>query len=279
MEVVEIASDNVEEFMDFIDDDTADDMSRVFYRGIGVVDDDDNPKGALIFELVDSDSDADTKSDIKLFNAGEDDVISQLQSGYKEAVYEEDVTESFYETGDVSFADALSGLGFSKNEIESQKICFPVSQLDKLPLKMDTKIPEYICSIKELSVLQYRTGIKNFIFNGVKGAVQDLAYLPLSWFEREVSACSVTDNKVDGMLLVRRTPSGELHAIMYAAFGPDYVKTLAYLLIYATKKAKELYPPDTKIVINRHNGNVTKMAQRLAPGFKGEDVFSGKRSE
>lgn len=279
MELIEIASENVKEFKDFMDEDIMDDFSRVFFRGIGVMDDDENPMGALIYELVDSDSDADTKSDIKCIKAEDDDIILKLQSGYKEAVYDGNITESFYETEDVIFADNLVAAGFSKKEIESKKIYFPVSILDKLPLKMDVKLPEHIDSVNVLSVLQYRSGIKKFVFNGVDGAVRDLVYLPLSWYDMEVSSCSVTGGSVDGMFLIRRTPSGQLHAVMYAAFGPDYRKTLAYLMIYSVKKAKELYPPETMVMVDRHNDKVTKMAQKLFPGCRGRDVFSGSRSE
>ena len=59
--VVEIDSDNVEEYSKFIDQDLQEQLDREFFRGIGAVDDTDTPVGAMVYELLDYDSDEDTK--------------------------------------------------------------------------------------------------------------------------------------------------------------------------------------------------------------------------
>lgn len=279
MSVVEISEENASDFMDFLDVDTADDLGRVFFRGIGLTDDSDNPEGAFVYELLDSDGDDDTKSNIKLFNGENDSAMQKLEEEYRKALDDDEVVKSFYETSDDKTAAQLSGAGFSKEQGESKRLVFSLSELEKLPLKRTVNIPSYIMSISELSALQYRNAIKDFLFKGLKGSIEDLAYLPMSWFERSISSCVMSNGKVDGLLLVRKTPSGELHAMLFAAFGPDYVKNLGLMLVYSVNRALETYPPDTKVVINRHNDEVKALAKKLAPDQKGAIVWFGSRDE
>ena len=277
MGTVEITGENAEEFAGLISEDLCEDLSRAFFRGIGVVDENEKPLGAFVYELKNYESEDNTTSMIRLVKGESTEVTRALCDSYLTSAEEDEVTKSFYETTDETEADALHDAGFSKQPAESRKVTIFASDLKDLPIKTNIRIPDHIQSLGELSVVQYRNGIKNFLFKGLKGSLEDLAYLPLGWFEKEVSSCSVTDGKVDGLLLVRKTPSGELHALLYAAYGPDYVRTLPYLLLYSVQKLQELYPPDTKIVINRHTKEVAALTAKLTGGRKGEAVFAGSR--
>ena len=64
MEFVEITEENADEFSGFVDTDVSCNLERCFFFGIGVVGDDDNPVGALVYELINYDSDEDTTSRI-----------------------------------------------------------------------------------------------------------------------------------------------------------------------------------------------------------------------
>jgi hypothetical protein len=48
---------------------------------------------------------------------------------------------------------------------------------------------------------------------------------------------------------------------------------------YAVKKAYELYPPETKIIIRRHNDQTHAFVGKLFPGAKGEPSIRGGRDE
>ncbi len=279
MKIIEVTKSNAKEFEDFLGQDLVVDMSRNFYRGLAAVDDSGACHGTLVYELLDVDSDEDTKSRIRLLIGDDDEVKGQLQEEYRNTVTEDDVAKSFFETSESEVASFFEKLGFSNTSTESRELTFTVSELEKIPINRKAKIPDYIQSLTEVSVIQYRNFVKRVIIKGHKGAVEDLAYLPINWFDRESSSCSVSDDKIDGLLLVRKTPSGELHPQLYTAFGPDYVKNLGFMLVNTVNYVLENYPRDAKVVIYRRNKEILTLTHKLLAGYKGEEVFMGIRDE
>ncbi|MCR5097788.1 MAG: hypothetical protein K6B14_02430 [Lachnospiraceae bacterium] len=280
MEVYEISSDNAEEFLDILGEDVVDDMKRVFYRGIGVKDDDDVAMGAFVFELKDYESDKDTKSSILFAKSSSDEVTSAMLQYYKsETVYNEDIAESFYEFLDEHAADFCQAGGFTKVEKESDFVKLTLADVAKTEFAKKRKCPDYIKSISSLSVMQYRSAIKDFLFKGQKGILEDLAYLPMTWFDREISSCSVSDGVVDGLFLVRSTPSGILIPVFYYAYGQDFMKNLVYMLVRSILKAIDTRPPETPVWVCRSKKATRDLMARVSPGIKGEQVFFGERTE
>ncbi len=278
MKIIEITKSNAKEFEDFLGEDLVTDMSRNFFRGLAAVDDGGACHGTLVYELLDVDSDEDTKSRIRLL-IGDDEVKGQLQEEYRNNVSEDDVAKSFFETSESEVANFFEKIGFSKSSAESRSLTCTVSELTKLPINRNAKIPDYVTALSDVSVIQYRNFVKRVLIKGNKGAVEDLAYLPLNWFDRDLSSCTISDDKIDGILLVRKTPSGELHPMLYTAFGPDYVKNLGYMLVNTVNYALENFPPDAKVVIYRHNKEILTLTHKLLAGYKGEEVFMGIRDE
>ena len=279
MNIIEITKENAEDFESFLGEDLVADMSRNFFRGLAAVDDNGVGHGVLIYELLGVDSDADTNSRIRLVAGDDDEIKGELQDEYGQAASEEDVGKSFFETSESEVASFFEKLGFSKSYGESRELCITVSELEKLPLNRKGKLPDYIKSLSDVSVIQYRNFVKRTLIKGNKGAVEDLAYLPLNWFERDASSCSISDDKVDGALLIRKTPSGELHPMLYTAFGPEYVKSLGLMLVHSINYILENYSPDTKIVIYRRNKEVLTLTHKLLSGYKGDEIFMGIRNE
>ena len=278
MEFIEVSSDNIEDFSNFIDEDLMDDMDRAFFKGIGAVD--GVPAGLLVYELVNSESEEDTKSRIRLINAGNDEIKNGLIKRYREAIAEDEVVESFYETEDEALADILSAEGFSKEQSEGEDLTVTMADVKKLAaIFKSAKAPSFIINLTDSSVMQYRTFIKNCLFKGTKGILEDLAYLPKTWFDTDVSTCAVTDEEVTGALLIRQAPSGTLHAMLYTAYGPDYQKNLSLILANTVLKSVEAYGEDTKLVIRRHNETVRKLTDKLFAGKTGSKVYTGMRSE
>jgi hypothetical protein len=114
---------------------------------------------------------------------------------------------------------------------------------------------------------------------GRKGLLEDLAYLPINWFEMDVSSYSEADEKVNGFLLVRKNPSGTLQVKLFIAAGPDYLINLVSMVRFSVQKAYEIYPPDTKIIIKRHNDQTRAFVGKLFPTVKGETAIMGERNE
>ncbi len=279
MEYIEITSDNAEDFAAFIDEDMCDNLDRTFFRGLGAVDDSGTAVGALVYELKDSESEEDTKSRVRVL-AGSDDVKEELMTRYTEDIYDEEVIESFYESADEVMSKTLQADGFSFAESEALDLPVSMESIQKIAntLKV-TKMPTFIKPLSEISVLQYRSFVKNCLFKGNRGLVDDLAYLPKNWFEIDVSSCAVDNDEVNAVLLLKRAPSGVLYVLLYTAFGPDAKKNLSFLIANTAQKLLQKYPPDTKIVIRRHNEMVTKLTAKLFAGTKGDTVFSGNRRE
>ena len=280
MELIEINDENAEEFAEFINEDMQEDLARTFFRGIGAKDDAGDTKGAIVYELKGSESENDTLSRVHMFEAADEETKKLIMEEYKNQISDEDVTESFYESSEAGFANDLKSCGFSMQESESLDIIVSLNDIRKILSALNIKkMPSHIMSLSKASVMQYRGFIKNCLFKGQKGLLEDLAYLPMKWFEREFSSIAVTDDKVDGALLVRKLPSGMLYVGLYVAFGPDYKKNLALLMANSAQKIVELYPDGTQVLIRRHNDTVRKLSDRIFAGIKGATVFKGERAE
>ena len=71
-------------------------------------------------------------------------------------------------------------------------------------------------------MMQFRSAIRNCIFNNQKGLLEDLGYLTMGWFDIEVSACTIMDGEVKGLFLVRVTPSGIITPVLLFGQGTDF---------------------------------------------------------
>lgn len=280
MELIEIIDENIADFEDYISVDLQSDLERSFFYGLGAAEKDGTPLGAMVYELLDYDSDEDTKSRIHSFEVKNDEAAKLLMSAYKDRVSEEDVVESSYETKDEKLNGYMKSAGFESGECESPEIVLTMGDVKKMTsMVAGKKLPPYIQSLKEVSLVPYRDFIKNCLGKGRYGLLEDLAYLPLGFFERDVSSCSMADGKVDGVFLVRKTPSGAIHACFFTAFGADYQKNLGLLMMHAALKVTELYQDDVRVVIRRHNDNVKRLTDKFFPNIKGEEICCGRRKE
>ncbi len=284
MSVFEISDDNLEEFTELLGADMTDDMNREFYRGYGTRDDDGNINGAMVYEVLGlDDDDKDTISRLLFFKAESDEACEELDRIYREEGVEDDeITESIYEFEDKDkvMADICESHGYSKVAKESEIVRIKLK--DAMAFEFVNKVkklPEYIVSLNELSVKQFRSGIKNCLFNDQKGICEDLGYLSMSWFDSEISSCTITDEEVNGFFFVRTTPSGIVMPVLLYAYGPDYIKNLALMIAHSVKEAEKKYPPDTEIVVCRKRKSSAALVKKLMPSAKGRAAFFGERME
>lgn len=279
MNAVEISNENLEEFLPLLGADLTEDMKRVYYRGIGVTDTDAKPVGAFVYELLNSESAEDTKSMIRFTKSKSKEIGNAMQEFYRaNSVGAEEITESSYALPEEAEAEAFLEAGFSKEKTESEDITVTLEDIAKLNLSKK-KIPDYIGSLEKLSILDYRTAIKEVLFKGHKGIAEDLAYLPKDWFDGKVSSCSVSDQRVDGFFLIRKTPSGTLIPELFFAYGPLYKKNLLHMMAHSAKMALENYSLETKVLISRRSQASRALIGKLLPKFHGAEIFAGKRKE
>ena len=278
--LIEVDSENAEEFSPFLDDDMKEQLEREFFRGIGAVGEEGSPQGVIVYELKNYSSEKDTTSRIRHLSAAEDAAEAAILNEYASRIREDQVIESYYESPDQSMAHFLESNGFSMQVSEALDLVVKTEEIQRIPqILKGKKIPPYIKSISEITILQYRSFVKECLFKGYTGLMDDLAYIPKNWFETDVSACVVTDEKVKGCLLIKKSPSGLLFTMLFTAFGPDYRKNLGLMMAYSAQKIVELYAEDARVVIRRHNPMVRRLTDKFFAGNKGEEVYSGSRSE
>ncbi len=280
MKIMQITDDNKDDFISILGKDVAEDLSRIFFRGLGAKDDNDEAVGVFVYEIVESETDKDTRSIIWMLKSDNEKTAASLQSVYKnDEVAADGIAESCYELPGEKEASELEKAGFSKEKKESEYLRVTLSEFSSTAFAKKRKIPDFIRPLSDISVLEYRSAVKAFLARGQKGIADDLPYLPKKWFDGDVSICSTADGKIDGMFLVRATPSGILMPILYYAYGPDYVKNLAFMLCRSIENALEKYPPETQVVICRAKKASRDMMEKILPQAKGEEVFCGSRRE
>ncbi|MCR5054847.1 MAG: hypothetical protein K6A69_08390 [Lachnospiraceae bacterium] len=282
MGAFEISEDNLEEFTEILGEDIIDDMNRDFFRGYGTRDDAGNINGALIYEVKGlDDDDQDTVSRILFVKSDTAEGHADLHEIYQEeGVKDEDITKSFYEFEDEEMAGSCEKVGFSKESKESEIVRLTL----KDALEFDfvnkvKKVPDYIDTLDSLSVTQFRSAIKNCVFNGQNGILDDLSSLTMGWYDTAISSCTITDDEVNGLFLIRTTPSGIVIPVLLYASGADNVKNLALMIANSIKEAEKKYSPDTVIEVHRARKASAALIKKLMPGIKGKSAFFGERTE
>ena len=280
MDIVEITDENMDDFLPLLGEDLSEDIKRVYFNGIGATDGDGQPVGAFVYELLDSESEEDTKSRICFLKSGDEEIFGSLNDYYRNTtVDEEEIAESTYELENEADASQLAGCGFSMDKKEGDILDITLGELRETVLGKKSKIPEYVGNIDILSILQYRQAVKDILFKGYKGIMEDIPFLPKDWFDNSISACVNSGEKVNGLFLIRRTPSGVLIPAMLFAYGSDSQKDVLYMLRFSLQQALKLYPPETTVRICRKNAVTRALTNKLMPNHSGTEIFFGSRKE
>lgn len=282
LETQTILEYNLDAYKAILGEDIKEDIYREFYRAYGVVDENEKAVGAMVYELCDAeDEDENIKSKIRFLKADSDEALDALQNVYRdEGVYGDQITASSYWLEDEKSALSCERAEFSKEQKENETIFITLQDAANISyVARKKKIPDYILSIDDISIAQFHHAIKDSLFSGRKGIVEDLGYLEKEWFENTISACTITDDKVSGLFLLRLMPSGIIEPILLVAWGPDSNKHLAYMIAYSIQTASEIYPLTTKIKISRTRDEIIALVDKLLPGAKGDIAYFGSRKE
>ncbi len=282
MDVIEITDENIDEFATLLGEDLIEDMNREFYRGLAAIGDEGEAKGVMVYELINADNyDEDIKGALRFLSADNADTYAALHEAYLEmCVEDEEISETFYQFEDEEAADACEKAGFSKETKESDFVSFTLRDAQELTFyKKNKKIPYYIACIGEISAEQYRSAVKDYLFIGQKGILEDFGYLKRDWFDAELSTCIITDNKVSGFFLVRALPSGSLMPVFMFAQGADSTKNILNMLTLSIKTAEKKYPPETEVKVCRSKKATWDLLKKLFPKLQGKKVFVGRRDE
>ena len=278
MAIVDINEDNMGKYSDLLGT-FADCIGREYYHAI-CSEEDEDVKGYLLWQLIDADEEADTRSEIKAFYCTDAGAAAEMLEVYNARVEKLKVVSTYFELPyDTAseYASAFEAAGFSVEAAEGQTITVTIADVEKLPMAKK-KVPDYIMAVSSLMVRSFRKGITNCMFHGCTGGLlPDVSFLPISWYEPEISCYVETDGKPNGFLLVHRNSNDVLEVQMLYAFGPDYVLNVAQMVAFAMGAAVAQYSPQTQISLRRHNKATAALTAKLFPGVQGEQVLRGKK--
>ena len=281
MDIRKINEDNIEEYAELLDAETALNITREYFSGLALHKAKGGPaQSAIVWELKNTEEEIDTEAELEYVRLEDEAAGKLLFESFKEEISESDVKRSFFELEDFDKQSekTTADEGFSPEKKESRNIVVTLEELMNLNIIKKPTAP-YVTAINELMVRQFRKGIANCLFHGRKGLLEDLAFLPMSWFEQDVSSCVQTDGKATGFLLVHKTESDKLVVELLFAMEPDATINLLQMIRYSVNAAAEKYPPETEVILKRHDGNSKALINKLFPDKKGAEALAGEREE
>lgn len=281
-EIVDIMDVDESKYKSLLDDDIIENIDRKFYNGLLCRESSGKkPNGGIIWEEQNSEFKKDTISEIVYFDAPDEDTAAELLKEYTTLVSEDNVKKTCFELKGVddNLKKFLTDHGFTIEERESRYISITLQEaLDSRFMESD-KYPGRIVPVSELSLMQFRQWVSYCFANGECGIYDDLDNVPKDWFDEDISCCCVDHNRILGMFLLHRTPSGLLTPVLLFSTGHISRMTVLHMLRFAIKTASKKYPTDTLIRINKYKERTRRIMDALFPENKGDIVLTGVRKE
>ena len=255
------------------------DLKREYIKGmVGVAEDSGKISTAVFWELKNvEDKNKQTEVEILWFFAQKADEGAELLEKLIITSKYEEIKRIYFEQPELSEAEkeALTGLGFKIGRAESRDIIVTVNELASLKF-VKKKTPDYIRSLADISYRRFKAAIMTSVYHGRYGLLEDLPFLPMSRYDIDISCCVVTDEKVNGLLLVRETENGPLRVELLFALHPDANIHLMHMICYAIKKAAAKLSIDRKVILRRHNKATLELIRKLFPDKIGDSVMRGE---
>ena len=283
MKIIEISEENLDMYTDYFGDDMAENLTRMFYRGIAVVEDDSTyPGAALVFRFVNLEDSAPNEAVIVWMRVEDVDAGAALMEAYKEKIQEKEVVRSTFTIPIAQgklLKNFLKANGFTVRLYEGDDLISCVEEMTKLPV-LDMKIPmEGVYPLSNMLMRDFRKEMTRCVEANRKGTCEDLSYLPMSYFEQNISSYVMKNDEVMGMQLYHKSPSGSLEIKLLIAWTKDFRLVFPQLFKQTLTSAVELYPMDTPVILNRHNEASLLLAEKMFPRGFGRPIYRGERAE
>ena len=281
MNIIRLTEDNISDYEQFIPQDAAEHVGRTYYRGL-VATEDGSPVGGMIWLLKNMRKEGAGESDILWLSMPDESAGDELFKEYDEMLISEGVIRSTF-TLPAKEAKPLKGFlkskGFSVKLMEGDTIVAKLSEVAEIPFIKKIQPTDDIMTLRTVTQRGFNIAIRRMAARGYYGLCEDIEYLPRMYFENDVSCYCEQEGIINGLFLCHKTASGRLLVEMMVAIGQDYVKTLPLLIARAYKSACEIYPPETEVVIDRHNYASLALGEKLFPRTFGIPVYVGSREE
>ena len=285
-QIIDINEDNLDSYVGYLGNDLAENIGRIYYRGMVVTDDStDEPVSGMVWMLKNVEKDADNESNIIWIRCDDKESFDTMINAYAERVKSEEVVRSraFIPVKNGKEMKAmLIGKGFNMRLSESDFVLMKLSELSKMPMMERMRkmpIPEGIMPINQLTMRIFRKGISKCVSQGRFGLCDDLGELGMLWFEDDVSCASTVDGAVNGFLLFHKRPSGVLAIQLMVCLDKSFKTTLPFMMSQFVRAMEEKYDPDTLVEIDRHDEQALLLTEKLLPRGFGIPIYSGGREE
>ncbi len=279
--IISINADNIDDYADLMPDYIAENLIRIYHTGYALKRDNADRIEAMIATTVTGAGwDGDKKELIIEWTYSLDrESFKLLIEMVNEKLKKTDISAmvAVFPLSEEKAREDLVYAGFENTIKESILIEIPRKVLAKQKA-FNRKPDDRVTSIKELTVRQFRRGLTDLIFHGARGLLNDAEYLPMSWFDNDLSCCIMCGKKIKGMLLVKKIRSSNVVPLLFSALPPDQNKNLLKLMSFFAYKIITEYPDDTGVMICRYNDSIKALSNKLFPGIKGNQVNTFSRN-
>ena len=280
MKIIDITEENIKEYEGLLDEECLRSIGREYYRAIAEKDGtSDGFTSALIWEIKSKEvSERNTVSEILLYKAQDEKCGTELLAEYDARIESEGAVHSSFELPELSGSEqsTFENNGYEVKNAESRDVIVTVGELETLPFVGKTP-PPYVTSLSEITVRQFKAGLMASVLHERFGLLEDLPFLPKSWYHPEISSCVITDNKINGLLLVHELASGLFRVELLFAMQPDANINLLHMMRYSIREAARLCDKDTGVILRRHNKMSEELIKKLFPDRKGKAVKKGEK--
>ncbi len=280
MKIIDITEENKQEYEGLLDEECLRSIGREYYRGIAGNDgSSEGFNSALVWEIKGKeDIGRDTASEILFYKAPDEECGSELLAEYDSSIEFENVVKSSFEFPTLSGSErsSIEKSGYEVKGGESRDVIVTVGELASLPFAAKTP-PPYIKSLAEITMRQFKAGLMASVLHERFGLLEDLPFLPMSWYHLDISSCIITDDKINGLLLVHELKEGLFIVELLFAMQPDANINLLNMIRYSIRAADRLCDKNDKVILRRHNKMSEDLIRKLFPYKKGAEVLKGEK--
>ena len=281
MNIIELTKENISQYKGYVSADIAENIGRVYYNGM-IVEENDAPVAGMIWEHRGALPDTKAENQIVWLTGGNSDASRFLFERYNEIARANEVYRTTFVLPAKDSKDektVLKEMGFKVRLTEGDLVTCDLSEVRKLDIVSKVKPGDSIKALRTASQRGFTNAIRRLAIGERTGTYRDLAFLPRSYFDNDVSCYFEEDGIINGLFLVHVKASGVLEVVLMTAVGRDYVKVLPQMICFAIKSAGEIYDDETQIVFNRHTDSTLALGEKLFPTGFGIPMFAGERSE
>ncbi len=285
MRIIDLNEENISLFRDFLGEDLAENIERTFFRGIVVENEKEEALAGMMWELRSREAAEGLESHIIWIRAEDEEAGGELLLSYRERASKEGAvrsTAAVYTKKKSLEIQLLKKYGFPMKLTEGDHITVPLSELSRMPAMKGKTSPDKVKPFSAVSYRSYTDFVSRLIRVGKTGLCEDIGYLSMSWFEPQVSCFCEEDGRVNGAILFHKAPSGCLEIKLLFVFGDDAKERgtqLSLMMKQAVAAMERYYPPETRVIVERHNEASLLLSEKLFPRGFGRPVYVGERRE